>query len=367
MAIRKRESKKAKGGYVYEAYFYHVKDGIRKRISKSGFKTKKEAQEYIALKQAELHETGNIAKECKKTFEDVYYEFLELGCDKYQHNTIYNTKNVFNTYIIRDLGKYPVTHLNYVILQKYFNLLSVDGLERNKCIRKAIKRVLDFAIKMGYIQTNPINLVTVKGTIHESHENKVISISDFNRIIEALNKRKEYKYKVYSIALQIGLYTGLRISEVLALEKEDIDFEQNLIFVNKKLNYQGLKKTEFYTSKDMKSKTSNAYIPLANKLKDILIEWFQQNTNNRVICDKDGYYINPNIFGMDMKEIYKDLGINLHFHLLRHSFCSMLVTNNINIKTAQELMRHSNINTTLSLYTHINNEIKKNAVNEIFK
>lgn len=49
MSIRKRTSKKAKNGYVYEVYFPYKINGITERYSRSGFKTKKEAKEHEAL------------------------------------------------------------------------------------------------------------------------------------------------------------------------------------------------------------------------------------------------------------------------------------------------------------------------------
>lgn len=366
MTIRKRDSKKTKGGYVYEADFYYLEDGIKKRFTKSGFKTKKEAQDYIALKRAELNEKGKIYKDAKRTFNDVYKEFLELGCDNYQHNTIQNTKNMYNMYVKNDLGNYQINKFDYALLQRYFNSISNHGIERNKSIKKAINRVLEFAIKMGYIKNNPIRLVTIKGVDLVTNKEKVISINDFNKVIDSLSVENDFKYKSYTIALQIGLYTGLRISEVLALEKGDIDFKNDLIYINKKLNYQGLKKKEFYVTHQLKSKTSNAYIPLATKLKEILYEWFAINPYEKAVCDRDGNYINPNVFGCDMKKIYNKLNIHLHFHMLRHTYATILINNNVDVKTAQELMRHSNFNTTLSLYTHINDERKKLVINSIF-
>lgn len=52
--------------------------------------------------------------------------------------------------------------------------------------------------------------------------------------------------------------------------------------------------------------------------------------------------------------------------MLRHTFATLLVTSGVDIKTTQELMRHSNFNTTMTLYTHINDEVKKNALNDVF-
>ena len=52
--------------------------------------------------------------------------------------------------------------------------------------------------------------------------------------------------------------------------------------------------------------------------------------------------------------------------MLRHTFATMLVTNKVDIKVAQELMRHSSFNTTMTLYTHINDEKKRTALNGVF-
>ncbi|MFR4948165.1 tyrosine-type recombinase/integrase [Thomasclavelia spiroformis] len=60
------------------------------------------------------------------------------------------------------------------------------------------------------------------------------------------------------------------------------------------------------------------------------------------------------------------LNIHFHFHMLRHSFITNLVKNDIDVKTVQELARHSNINTTMSVYTHIQEEQKKAAINHVF-
>ena len=108
--------------------------------------------------------------------------------------------------------------------------------------------MLDFSVKLGYIETNPINLVSIKGIDTTRNENKVISDSDFQLIIKRLSEKDTFKYMAYRIALIIGYYTGLRVSEVLGLEKEDIDFQNNTISVKRKLVYKGLRKQDFYTT-----------------------------------------------------------------------------------------------------------------------
>ena len=367
MSIRKRPSKKTKKGHVFEVYFPYKENGITKRYSKSGFLTKKEAQEHEALIKAEIKENGKIHKEVKKTLKEVYEEFLEVGAEQYQENTIYGTKSYYNKYINGSFGNVCVVNLDYQALQKYFNSLENQSLSTNDHIKAALNRILIYAIRAGYIKTNPLMYVIIKGKdTHRENNEETLSYESYLDIIDVLNSMNKFRYKAYAIAIQIGFYTGLRISEIFALEKNDIDFDNDLIYVNKKLVYNGLKKKEMYVSNRMKSKKSKAVLPLAEPLKQVLMNWFLINPYERIICDIDGYYLKPQNANNEIKKVIADLDIDFHFHMLRHTYATTLVINDTDLKTTQELMRHSNINTTMSIYTHINNNHKKEILNNIF-
>lgn len=116
----------------------------------------------------------------------------------------------------------------------------------------------------------------------------------------------------------------------------------------------------------MKLKKSKAIIPLPLILKQELQGWFDEKTFEIVVCDNCGKYVNPTSLSNEVKEITKNLGIHFDFHMLRHTYATNLVTHDVDVKTAQELLRHSNYNTTLSIYTHILDEYKKKVVNDVF-
>lgn len=366
MSIRKRTSKKAKNGYVYEVYFPYKINGITERYSRSGFKTKKEAQEHEALMLAEVKEKGKINKDSAKTLNQVYKEFLELGANEYQANTILGTKLQYERNVKAELGNISVKNFDYALLQGYFNKRGSLGIETNKSTRKALNRLLNYAVKVGYIKNNPINLVKVIGIENKREKDQVLLDTELNVLLNALESANDFNKKAYSIAIQIGKYTGLRVSEVFALEKEDINFDENYINVNRKLVYDGLKKDEIYSTHQMKSKSSKAIIPLASVLKNILTDWFKINPYDHIICDVEGKFINPKTFSIYMKKLAKKHNINFNFHMLRHTFATTLVMNDVDIKTTQELMRHSDFNTTMTLYTHISKEHKAKVINDVF-
>ena len=366
MSIRRRTSKKAKNGYVYEVYFPYKQNGITMRYSKSGFKTKKEAQEHEALTLASLKENGSIKKEINKTLNEVFSEFVEIGSTNYQINTITTMKKNYEAHVKNKLGQLPINKIDYALLQKYFNSRADSSIGVNKNVKKVINCAMNYAIKANYITINPISLVDISGIDKTKDKDKILLNTEIDTIIEELNKTNDFTYQAYAIAIQIGRYTGLRISEVFALEKSDIDFENDTIDVNKKLIYQNLKKDQLYYTNQMKSKSSKAVIPLANILKNILVPWFNKNPYDKAVCDIEGNYIHPSCFNLQVKKICMRFNIYFHFHMLRHTFATTLATNNVDIKTTQELMRHSNFNTTMNIYTHINDTVKKKAINDVF-
>ena len=350
---------------MYEVYFYYKDNGVTSRYYKSSFLTKKAANDHEVEKKAELIETGKIRKEIKKTFGQVYEEFLDVGASQYQESTIHNTKKYYR-YLEKELSHIPITMFDYSLLQKFFNSKKTNGYATNEGMKKTINRVLNYAIKVDYIKTNPLSLVTITGVENHIERDEVLLYDDFIALTEELERNGSFRYKAYSMAIKIGYYTGLRVSEILALEKSDFNFEDNIINVNKKLVYCGLRKEEIHVTNQMKSRKSKAVIPLAKPLKEELIRWFNENPFERVLCDENEYYFNPHVISIAIKKKASLLGINFHFHMLRHTFATTLVTNNVDLKTAQELMRHTNLDTTISVYTHINEQHKLDVVNEIF-
>lgn len=366
MSIRKRKNKSAKNGYVYEVYFKYMYNGKTKRFSKSGFLTKKQALEFEALKKLELGSNGQIKKKCRKTLNQVFEEFLTSDSNRYQYNTVYGTKSNYNRNVRNELGNILISDINYKTLQDFFNNRSNIGLETNKSTKKALNRILEYAIKAEYIETNPIKYVNIIGQVSTKEKNNLLSPEEIETILRELKNNQTYLKNAYYIAVQIGRYTGLRISEVLALDKSDIDLKYNVITPNKKLVYDGLKKDEIYASKQMKSKASKSTIPLPEVLKPELIEWYKINQHEHVVCDFHGNYINPKVMSTYLKKIAKKHGIDFHFHMLRHTFGTTLYLNNVDLKTTQELMRHSSSNTTMNFYTHINDQHKQDVINKVF-
>lgn len=96
------------------------------------------------------------------------------------------------------------------------------------------------------------------------------------------------------------------------------------------------------------------------------MDWFKINPYSHVVCDIEGNYINDCFFATTLKGVSKKTGIYFHFHMLRHTFISNLANNGVSPQIAKELARHSDIATTMNIYTHVNEDNQKQAINAVF-
>lgn len=118
----------------------------------------------------------------------------------------------------------------------------------------------------------------------------------------------------------------------------------------------------------MKTKSSKTILPLPKPLKDVLIQWFEQNPYEIACPDEYGLYIEPRIIEQFVTRMRKELDLdkNFCFHALRHSLASNLVTSGVDVATASKLLRHANITTTLNTYTEASKEDMKKAIEVTF-
>ena len=355
MSIRKRESKKEKSGYTYQVYFYY-KDKFDKRqyYSKSGFKTKKEAQIHEVQIKNELEENGALKKNYNMKFGQVFNEFIECESYNYSPNTIEHYKYTFRKHLSNNIKNTSLSHLcDYQFMQEYFNSLKDNTYNVNQHIKYTISKTLKYAVKKGYVQPFDMNLIIVKGIRKERKQHAIV---DYELFQKAMNDLKPY----HAITIAIGYYTGMRIAEIVALNREDIDFDNNTIDINKQLMYSS-RATKNYTVRDMlKTSKSRNKIPLAYELKKILLEYIEKNPYDP-ICSNKGKHFNITNLGKKIKNEY-----GFTFHDLRHTFASTMYANNIDVKTTQELLRHSSVSTTLNVYTHLEKDKKLDVINNVF-
>lgn len=179
----------------------------------------------------------------------------------------------------------------------------------------------------------------------------------------------------------LEIITGLRLGEIVALRWENIDLDEKKIEI--KLNAAIVSKEEqkdegvlhseviLQTPKTKKS-VRTLYIeePLVSMLKDLRKEQLKKHLecgeafeNSGFVFTNDyGKMIHQRTVQDHFKRAIKKTGLpNLHFHSLRHTAATLMLYNGVDVRTVQEVLGHEDIQTTLGIYTHVMEDMKKDA------
>ena len=168
----------------------------------------------------------------------------------------------------------------------------------------------------------------------------------------------------------IQMYMGLRIGEVLALNKNDIDIDKQLIFVNKTLTTG--KNDEVILGDTTKTYAGNRSIPIPNFLINILkeqLEISEFNKDNFLFLNDNENFIGDSTCNSNLKRILKNKlnwsidGISTH--TLRHTFATRCIESGVNAVVLQRLMGHTDISITLNTYTSVFNRFKENELEKV--
>lgn len=150
-------------------------------------------------------------------------------------------------------------------------------------------------------------------------------------------------------AAYFALYTGCRSGELFALQYKDIDRKAKLLTISKSVYYVGTKPH----IKQPKTSAGIRTVPLPQ----FLLDQIPDGPANDFIFSLTGREpISDNIRRNGWEKFQRETGISCTLHQLRHAYASLLYESGVDEKTAQKLMGHSDITTTLRIYTHLRDQ-----------
>ena len=336
-----------------------------KNSTKRGFKTKTEAKQYEAkLKLSLIHNADCI----NVYFHDVASDYVKYQYERYQNKNIsYGTylkiKNVIETIIIPHTDNQVMNKLSELHCRKFSEIIS--SLDYSTVHKNYVLNVYKAIFKRGIqyykLSHNPsIIIEPLKKSFEEkmnkkAKEKNVWTMEEFEKFISCVDK------EIYKQLFIVLYYTGLRIGEALALQWSD--FENNELHITKAIT----RKTESgkYELKETKNISSIRDVDVGKVLGDYL-RTFKAHEMKHIGFREDWF-----IFGRTQHlpqtsiDRVKDTAIKkagvkrIRLHDFRHSHASNLIANGINIVAVSRRLGHSDINITLSVYTHL---LKKNEL-----
>ena len=296
-------------------------------------------------------------------------ELLELWLERYMKHTIkirtYNRyKSICELHLIKDLGEYELEELKPNVLQDFL-LQKIDGNYSTNTIKgivSVLKQALRLAITLEFVDKEYCSNLKMP-----SSEEKEISVftKKEQQVIESFclnHKKRNY------IGIVICLYTGIRLGELLALTWDDIDFNSNLLTINK-TSYSAKVdgKTQIIVDKP-KTKKSNRVIPLPNQLVKLLKIIKKESNSKYVITTRNSGMVGNRSYQRTFKFILKKVNVPYrNFHSLRHTFATNAIELGMDVKTLAEILGHTNAMITLNRYSHSLLNYKIEMMNKLGK
>ena len=263
------------------------------------------------------------------------------------------------------LGQIPLNKLTQADCQKFLNEMKANGRKihrdtkgpgmSERSVRSCyhvVRMSLERAIKDGLIKKNPI--LGCKLPPPEQKEMKILSGEEIQRFL--LQAKEEGMYELFLLELT----TGLRRGEILALRWEDLNEKTGELRINKQVYPVGGK----LIVSEPKTKAAFRTIILPPAMLEVLAEYKKGIFSDLMFPSriKPDQPIDPGYVRKRLQVILKRAGCkSVRFHDLRHTFATMSLENEMDVKTLSAIIGHVSSATNLNTYTHITDEMRRKA------
>ncbi len=317
---------------AWEVSYY--KDGTRHRKS---FKKKPTLDEIAALSQTTIKNPY-----FKETLED-YIRACSLHCKKSTIETYNNYKNI----ALQPLHFKKLKTLNRNEMSKFLITLKEEKAPKTfNNILMFLKGFFNYMVEIKTISENPIKKIKSLPI----GDKKAKALEENVRI--SFIKHSENSPPWVHLFFMTMYYMGLRISECVALEWNDIDFKNKKMSINKQYYRYRLTSTKNYETRviDMPDALINLYkkqVPVSS------LVFNSPETPGKYISVNN---IRERHFKNIIEAVENELDLNLSDitpHCLRHTHATYLLSNGIPVKYVSERLGHKDTKTTLNIYNHV--------------
>lgn len=309
---------------------------IRKAFSEKDYGSARNAfDNAVAFRDITLNDlkTDYFVGEVNKTVYDVIIESYKL------FPVSAETKRKYDIYF----NKFPNVNIQDIsteIIQAHLvNYIYNSTDEKIQRIFSIWKRIIKTAIAKNYISRDyTIGVIVPKSKkIARAKKLRVRSKDNFLQAMKILENIDTYESKTIQDILWTLYYTGMRPAECVALLKSDLDFENEVIYVNKQM---GSDEDSFGVIMATKTKMSNRIVPMAKTLQNRLKKRLKNQNGDIVFPNSSGLYFETKKITHYLHETLKNK-VDFHMYDLRHLFSTDLINSGVDPKTHQELMGHS--------------------------
>lgn len=296
------------------------------------------------------------------------HQFLEdfiayMKADGLDPHTIYQHKRVLIKAVFVAVGGKTVENLKRLEHVKVKEEGRKHGSSGERHAILTYRKLLGFVEDSGYKldfdwHTIPIPREIQKEVISLDKDDITLIRQELSSISKGLYRdRRSFSNLRTRALVELGLHTGLRLSECLTANRKDIDWEKETI--------------DYINCKTGKKRTKSI-VGATEHIKEYM---------NARVDDCEALFIGTKNVGMRLKEdgiksIFRELKVrlkaaglrkNFHFHMLRKTYVTFLLRGKVDLKSVQYLADHASERTTLRYYTAVNNEYSQKENDRVMK
>jgi len=237
-----------------------------------------------------------------------------------------------STHKIQQWNQVQAIDIRNHIANRHRKGLSSKSVQREL---SAIRSFYNFLLRKKLLDSNPAQHVHAP-----KQERKLPKVLDVDQIFGLLEKKPDSVLEIRDLAMfELFYSSGLRLSELAALEMDDIDLTEQSLRIR---HGKGEKQRD---------------LPVGSKAVAAINNWLDfrpETTDKALFTSNKGKHLSQRNIQLRLDRWCKKNGLpeHVHPHMLRHSFASHLLESSQDIRAVQELLGHSNISTT-QIYTHL--------------
>lgn len=362
--IKKYKKKNGTIAYMFKAYLgIDPVTGKKKYTTKRGFKSLQEAKKAYNRLMVQVEE-NDVVTNSQRLFSELADEWFEQYKNTVRESTYVAQKLAYKKHIFPLFGNLKISRISisycqkqvnhwYSYYKKYSNLIGLTS------------SVFKYALSLRLIRSNPMDaVIRPKRKKRIDEERYSAPYYEKEELLEFLEIAKNYPDPIYPI-FRILAFTGLRKGELLALRWKDIDFEKSTLSVKQTLATCDKWEIKFQVPKTEKSLRT---ISIDSETLQVIKRWqlkqkeyflrmgikptkdgeqllFVSEENKPLYLD----YVNHNL-----KIIINENNLKrITPHGFRHTHCSLLFESGASLKEVQVRLGHTDIKTTMDIYTHV--------------
>lgn len=275
-----------------------------------------------------------------------YLEFLDRQ-KNYSYNTIDSYRRDIEKFLsFLDGEQTSYKNVNLILIRDFLINEKRQGISPRSSKRRIVscRQFYEFLLDLNYVDNNPFLLVSTPKV--NPLPPQVLYQSQLSKIFDYNYNRTDLLAKRDIAIIELLYASGLRVSELISITLQDISARQRIIKVLGKGGKERIVPYSLKAQKAIFDYIENCRSEIVRKLEGKSTNYLFVNNKGEPLSTRGVEYI---LTKMDQKA---GTNLNLHPHILRHTFATHLLDNGADLRTIQELLGHSSLNTT-QIYTHV--------------